>query len=97
MPPTPFVFALELSGQGAPAGLLAELAATVFRHVGCIDAPTAELAAALNQAAAAKAFGGAARCDVQFRTRHDTLEVLVSANGGRIWQSACAMPLIPDP
>lgn len=92
MPPTVIAFALELSGQGAPVGLLAELAAHVIRHVGCANVPTTELTAALNKATAEGAFGGAPRCDVQFRAKPHNLEILISANGGRIWQTACAIP-----
>ena len=90
--PTVFAFALELSSQGAPVGLIAELAAQVCRHVGCMDVPEAELTAALTKASSSGTFGGATRCDVQFHTRQHNLEILVSANGGRIWQTACTIP-----
>ena len=90
--PSAFTFALELSSQGAPVGLVAELAAQVCRYVGCADIPEAELTAALTKASSSGTFGGAARCDVQFHTRQHNLEILVSANGGRIWQAACAIP-----
>jgi hypothetical protein len=85
-------FALEFSSQGAPVPLLQALAGQVFRHVGCGSAPLEELAAALRQATAEGAFGGARRCDVQLRATHQTLEILVSANGGRVWQGSCAIP-----
>lgn len=87
-----FSFALELSSQGAPVLLIAELTAQVCRHVGCTDVPEAELTAALTKASSSGTFGGATRCDVQFHTRQRNLEILVSANGGRIWQTACAIP-----
>ena len=87
-----FSFALELSSQGAPVLLIAELTAHVCRHVGCTDVPEAELTAALTKASSSGTFGGATRCDVQFHTRQRNLEILVSANGGRIWQTACAIP-----
>jgi hypothetical protein len=90
--PDSFAFALEFSSQGTPVPLLEELAGQVFRHVGCTTAPTEELTAALAKAAAGGAFGGAPRCDVQFRAHNRTLEILVSANGGRIWQTSCAIP-----
>ena len=70
--------------------LLEELAEQVFRHVGCATPPGESLTAAL-QKAAAGGFGGAARCDVQLRAHNHTLEILVSANGGRVWQGSCAI------
>ena len=90
--PTVFAFALELSSQGAPVALIEELAAVVCRHVGCTDVPATELTTALAKASSSGTFGGATRCDVQFHTRQRNLEILVSANGGRIWQTACAIP-----
>lgn len=87
-----FSFALEFSSQGAPVPLLEELAGQVFRFTGCTAVPTDELRAALVKATADGAFGGARRCDVQLRAVNHTLEILVSANGGRIWQISCAIP-----
>jgi hypothetical protein len=89
---SPFAFALEFSSQGASVALLEELAGQVFRHVGCPAAPMGELGAALTAATAGSTFGGASRCDVQFRAHNHSLEILVSANGGRIWQTSCALP-----
>ena len=87
-----FAFALEFSSQGAPSPLLEELAGQVLRHVGCRALPTGDLTAALAKATAGGAFGGAARCDLQFRAHNHTLEILVSANGGRVWQTSCQIP-----
>ena len=84
-------FALEFSGQGVPVPLLEELAAQVFRFTGCTGVPTGELRAALMTATAEGTFGGAPRCDIQLRARNHTLEILVSANGGRVWQTSCAI------
>lgn len=92
MSSSPFTFALEFSSQGAPVPLLEELAGQVCRHVGCTTTPAQELTTALTKAAAGSAFGGAPRCDVQFRAHNHTLEILVSANGGRVWQTSCAIP-----
>lgn len=92
MPSGPYSFFLEFSSQGAPLPLLETLAGDVFRHVGCTTAPTGELTAALARATADGAFGGARRCDVQLRAHNHTLEILVSANGGRVWQGSCAIP-----
>jgi len=88
----PYTFFLEFSSQGAPLPLLETLAGEVFRHVGCTTAPTGELTAALAKATADGAFGGARRCDVRLHAHNQTLEILVSANGGRVWQGSCAIP-----
>lgn len=85
-------FTLEFSSQGTPVPLIAALAGRVFRHVGCTEPPTAELLAALDKAAGSGTFGGARRCDVQMRAHGQTLDILVSANGGRIWQATCPLP-----
>lgn len=72
--------------------LLTELATTVGRHVGCA-VPVGELQRALESATVSGAtFGGPRRCDLQFKTRGHSLEILVSAGGGRVWQTACAIP-----
>lgn len=92
MSPSPLTFSLEFSSQGAPGSLLEELAGQVFRHVGCATHPSEELTAALVKATASGGFGGSARCDIQLRAHNQTLEILVSANGGRIWQGSCAIP-----
>ena len=87
-----FFFALELSSQGAPADLVEDLAAHVFRYVGCAPVAMPELTKALEQAAAKAGSGGQRRCDVQFRAHNSKLEILVSSNGGRIWQETVAIP-----
>jgi hypothetical protein len=83
-------FALELSSQSVPVSLIRELADRVFRHAGCVSAPMDELAAALQQATGETAFGGERRCDLQIRAGQATVDILVSANGGRVWQGSCA-------
>ncbi len=90
MSPAPFTFSLDFSSQGVPAQLLEELAGQVFRFVGCTAAPAGDLAVALTKATAAGAYG-ATRCDLQVRAHNPTLEILVSANGGRVWQGSCAI------
>ena len=82
-----FFFALELSSQGAPGSLLGHLASHVLSHVGCAPGEVPGLTEALQQAAEADVLGST-RCDVRFRARHGTLEILVSSNGGRIWQTS---------
>ena len=85
-------FALEFSGQGVPVPMLEALAGQVFQQVGCTPPSADDLRAALVKATSGSTFGGVTRCDLQFRARNHALEVLVSANGGRIWQTSCAIP-----
>jgi hypothetical protein len=82
-----FYFSLELSSQGVEASLVEELAAHVLEHVGCAREEIPELAGALEQAVARNAFGER-RCDLQFRAHNGKLEILVSSNGGRIFQTS---------
>ena len=92
MAPHDFFFALEFSSQGAPAALVEDLAASVFRHVGCAQEHVEGLRDALEQAAEPGASGGARRCDIQFRARNGDLEVLITSNGGRVWQTKILIP-----
>jgi hypothetical protein len=87
-----FFFALECSSQGAPASLVEDLAANVFRHVGAAPEHAEGLTQALVEATAKGAIGGDRRCDIQFRARGGVLEVLVSSNGGRVWQTEILIP-----
>ena len=82
-----FFFSLEFSSQGAPASLVEDLAANVFRHVGCALEHVEGLSAALSKAMEKSPGAGERRCDVQFRAQNGALEVLVTSNGGRIWQT----------
>jgi anti-sigma regulatory factor (Ser/Thr protein kinase) len=85
--PHQFYFSLELSSQGVEASLVEELAAQVLEHVGCSRDDIPELTGALEQAVARNAYGER-RCDVQFRAHDGRLEILVSSNGGRIFQTS---------
>jgi anti-sigma regulatory factor (Ser/Thr protein kinase) len=87
VPAHQFYFSLELSSQGVEASLVEDLAAQVLEHVGCSREDIPELAGALEQAVARNAFGER-RCDVQFRAHNGRLEILVSSNGGRIFQTS---------
>jgi hypothetical protein len=89
VPATEFVFALEFSSQGAPASLVEDLAAHVLKYVGCPRDAMNGLTEALEQAIASSSAAGAARrCDVQFRVANSSLDILVSSNGGRVWQKS---------
>ena len=83
-----FFFALEFSGQGISAGLLTELASQVLRHVGSSPEAVSELAEALQQAVAEETGTGERRCDLQFRAYGGHVHILMSSNGGRVWQTS---------
>ena len=85
-------FSLEFSSQGAPAALLEALSSQLLTHVGVRAADVPELSSALQKAVAAEAAAGQRRCDVQFRVSGSKLEIVVTANGGRVWQTARAIP-----
>jgi len=92
VPGPEFFFALELSSQGVPSTLLAELATQVLGHVGCSGVAIDELTAALQQAVKKGSTVGERRCDVQFQARSGELEVIVSSNGGRLYQTSYPIP-----
>jgi len=87
-----FYFALEFSSQGVPAGLLGELTSRVLEHVGSSADHMPDLPDALQKAVASGRIGAEGRCDVQFRAHSGTLEIVVSSNGGRIWQTSHVIP-----
>ena len=87
-----FFFALEFSSQGVPADLLEALAAHVLEHVGSSGAPMPELTRALQTAVDKGTAAGVHRCDVQFRASGGKLDIVVSSNGGRIWQDSLPIP-----
>jgi hypothetical protein len=87
-----FFFALEFSSQGVSAGLLDDLACQVLSHLGSSPSAVPGLAEALQTAVEKGTATGAHRCDVQFRASSGALDILVSSNGGRIWQTSLAIP-----
>ena len=87
-----FFFALEFSSQGVSATLLDDLASHVLGHLGSSSSAVPGLAEALQTAVAEGAAAGAHRCDVQFRATNGALDILVSSNGGRVWQTSLAIP-----
>jgi hypothetical protein len=86
-----FFFALEVSSQGAPAALVEDLAHNVFRFVNSNPDRAEGLRDALERAVAGAGASGARRCDIQFRAGKGELEVLVSSNGGRVWQTTIVL------
>lgn len=87
-----FFFALEFSSQGVPVDLLEALAEHVLGHVGSSGLPLPELTQALQTAVDKGTAAGAHRCDVQFRASGGKLDIVVSSNGGRIWQNSLPIP-----
>ena len=83
---TPFFFALEFSSQGVPLSLLSDLAAHVLEHVGASKQLVPKLVEALQEAVSKGAAG--ARADVRFQAQPGKLEIVVSSNGGRVWQTS---------
>jgi len=83
-----FYFALEFSSQGVSADLLDDLAAHVLTHVGSSKEAVPELTASLQKAVAQGSASADRRCDVRFHAQPDKLEIVVSSNGGRIWQTS---------
>lgn len=81
-----FYFALEVSSQGAPAALVDDLAQQIFKYVGCAQTSIPAMTEAIERAVEKTETVGARRCDVQFRAGGGKLEILVSSNGGRIFQ-----------
>lgn len=86
-----FFFALEVSSQGAPPALVDDLAEQVLRHVGCSLGDAPELMTIVKQAVGGGSVGQR-RCDVQFRAHDGALEILVSSNGGHLWQTSVHIP-----
>ena len=93
MAATSFFFALEFSSQGVPADLLSDLAAHVLEHVGSARDAVPDLTQQLQRAVEQGSAGSDRRCDVRFQAQPGKLEIVVSANGGRVWQTT--VPLAP--
>jgi hypothetical protein len=88
-----FLFALHLSDEAGAAetgGMLSDLAHSVLVHAGYAEAVIAEVGGAL-RAGLARA-GVVGECDVQFRAHAGELEILVSHNGRRIFQTTRRLP-----
>ena len=89
--PEEFLFAMKLAGRDAFERVLGEVAATVFRQVGCAPAVVAALVAELNEAIMPGADDGAG-FDVQFRARAGSCEVVVFVRGREIWRTSRPIP-----
>jgi hypothetical protein len=86
VPGQPFFFRLEFSSDGLSQALLEEVASQVLRHAGCSAREMPELDAALARAAATAA--AERRCDLRFSFEDGALEIVVSSDGGRIFQTS---------
>lgn len=83
-----FYFALEFSSQGVSADLLDDLAAHVLTYVGSSKDRVPHLTPSLQEAVAQGSARSDRRCDVRFHAQPGRLEIVVSSNGGRIWQTS---------
>jgi hypothetical protein len=81
-----FLFALKLAGRDQFDHVLAEVAATVFRHVGCGPAVVADLLKELDAAVLPGDEG--VGLDVQFRARGGACEVIVFVREREIWRAS---------
>lgn len=81
-----FFFALEVSSQGAPAALVDDLAQQIFKYVGCASTSIPAMTEAIERAVEKTDTVGVRRCDVQFRAHAGKLDIMISSNGGRIFQ-----------
>jgi hypothetical protein len=89
--PEEFLFAMKLAGRDAFEHVLGEVAATVFRQVGCAPAVVAALVAELNEAIRPGADDGAG-FDVQFRAHAGSCEVIVFVRDREIWRTSRPIP-----
>ena len=89
--PEEFLFALKLAGRDAFDRVLSEVAATVFRQVGCAPPMIADLVTELNAAIVPGADDGAG-FDVQFRAHAGSCEVIVFVRDREIWRTSRPIP-----
>ncbi|MEQ1870278.1 MAG: hypothetical protein ABL961_09675 [Vicinamibacterales bacterium] len=83
-----FFFAIEVSTQGAPAGLVDDLAQQIFTYVGCAKTSISAMTEAIERAVDKTGAAGPRRCDVQFRAGGGKIDVLISSDGSRIFQES---------
>lgn len=81
-----FLFVMRLSGREDFDHVLKEVAANVFRHLGCAAATVAELVEALNAAVAPVLFGGT-ELDVQFHAHPGSCDVIVVVRDREVWRT----------
>jgi hypothetical protein len=85
--PEPFLFKMKIAGPEQFNRVLEEVAATVFRQVGCTPQVAADLLKGLNAAVVAGADEGAG-FDVQFCAEGTAVDVTVSVGNREIWRAS---------
>ena len=82
---------MKIAGGDAFDRVLGEVAAAVFRQVGCAPGVVAALVAELNAAVIPGSDAGAG-FDVQFRAHDGVCEVIVFVRGREIWRASRPIP-----
>jgi hypothetical protein len=85
------MFAVRLSGHARFDGVLGDVAANVFRHLGCASGTVIELVEELN-AAVTPGLNGDADLDVQFHAHGESCEVVVFTLSREIWRTTYRIP-----
>jgi hypothetical protein len=83
--PTEFVFAMRVAGRDRLAGMLGEVAETVFRHLGLSAAAVTDLTARLNAVISTQGSADA-DLDLQFTASAESCEVMMSSGEREIWR-----------
>ncbi len=81
-----FVFSVRLAGREPFDDVLGDLAATLFRQIGCSVLDVTVLVARLSAAVRSRA-DGESEFDVRFRAHAGSCEVVVSAHDREIWRT----------
>lgn len=89
--PDEFLFSMKVAGRDAFDGVLDDVAATVFRHVGCGSAVVADLVKELHAVVIPGADEGEG-FDVQFRAHAGVCEVVVFARRRELWRLSHPIP-----
>ena len=86
-----FRFVIRLSGREPFDGVLEEVAANVFRHLGCASPVVTDLVAQLN-AVVGPTLGGSEELDVQFHAYSGCCEVVVVVDDQEVWRMTRRLP-----
>jgi hypothetical protein len=89
--PEEFLFTMKVAGPDEFDRVLDEVAATVFRQVGCPPAVVADLLKELNAVIIPGADEGAG-FDVHFRAHAGSFEVIVLVRDREIWRASRPIP-----
>jgi hypothetical protein len=80
------MFAVRLSGHARFDNVLSDVAANVFRHLGCGSGAVASLVEEL-KAAVRPGLNGDADLDVQFHAHGESCEIVVLTRSREIWRT----------